>query len=572
MRVPQFFRMSLPTPDPMTEDSLVPDGPSFGDILSEFEQQQSAAPEGGRSSLDGTVLSVSADGIFVDVGRKQDGILDPAPFLNEDGTFSIAPGAKVQVVITGTNEQGQLKLTTLKVEQPRDWSALEAAFAEKKTVIGRVVEVIKGGLRVDIGVRAFMPASRSGVREVPELEKLVGQEIECRITKLDTSKEDVVVDRRVILEEREREAKQAAFDRLQEGEALTGIVRNMTDFGAFVDVGGVDGLLHVADISWTRIGKPSDVLKQGDQIPVKILKINRETRKISLGMKQLQPEPWTLAAEKFQAGDRVKGAVARLTDFGAFVELMPGVEGLIHVSEMSWTKRNPRPSDILKPGEVVEAVVLGVSPGEKRISLGLKQALGDPWDEVPNKYAKGSIIEAPVTSIQKFGAFVQLEEGIDGMIHVADITNEKRIETPKDILSVGQVVRCQVLEVDREKRRIRLGMRQLEPTKADLWMAEHQVGETVTGRVAEVRDGRAQVDLAEGVSGIVRFVTESKQSAGSVNAQKADVSSAAALLAAKFKQGVGAPETGPKIRVNETRSFRIAAMDAEKKRIDLELA
>ena len=563
--------MSLPTPDPLAEDTLVPDGPSFGDILSEFEQQQTAAAEGGRAALDGTVLSVSADGIFVDIGRKQDGILDPGPFRHPDGTFTLAPGAKVQVMITGTNEQGQYLLTTLQVEQPKDWSALQAAFAEKKTIIGRVMEVIKGGLRVDIGVRAFMPASRSGVREVPELEKLVGQEVECRITKLDIDKEDVVVDRRVVLEEREREAKQAAFDRLQEGDAVMGTVRNMTDFGAFVDVGGVDGLLHVADISWTRIGKPADILKPGDQIQVKILKINRETRKIALGMKQLLPEPWTLAAERFAPGDRVKGTVVRLTDFGAFVELMPGVEGLIHVSEMSWTKKNPRPSDILKTGEMVEAVVLGVNAAEKRISLGLKQALGDPWEQIPAKYPKGSIVEGPVTAIQKFGAFVQLEEGIDGMIHVADITNERRIETPKEVLTLGQVVRCQVLEVDREKRRIRLGMRQLEPTRADLWMAEHRVGEMVTGRVAELRENRAHVELAEGVTGVVLLASESRRQPASKNAQKADVSSAAALLAAKFKQGTGAPETTPKLRVNETRSFKIAAMDPEKKRIDLEL-
>lgn len=555
----------------MTEETPVSDGPSFADILSEFEQQSHQAPGG---PIEGTVLSVSDEGAVVDIGRKSDGLLDPAQFRNLDGTYRLEPGAKVLVTITGTNEQGQLTLTTHRVETPTDWAGLQAAYEEKKTITGRVVESVKGGLRVDIGVRAFMPASRSGVREVAELETLVGQEIECRITKLDPEKEDVVVDRRVILEEREREARQRAFDAVQEGAEVTGRVRNLTDFGAFVDIGGVDGLLHVADISWTRIGKPADVLKAGDEIRVKVLKVNRETRKISLGLKQLQPEPWTLAEGKFAVGQRVRGTVARTTDFGAFVELMPGVEGLIHMSEMSWTKKNPRPSDIVKPGEVVEAVVLQVNTAERKIALGLKQALGDPWDEVPVKYKPGTVVEAPVVSIQKFGVFVQLAEGVEGMIHVGDITGEKRIENPKEVLTLGQTVRCVVTEVDRERRRLRLSMKQLEPTKADLWLAEHKEGDTVTGRVVEVRDNRVQVELGEGVTGICRLAAPEKAGpGGGGNSQKADVASAAALLAAKFKQGA-APQkdTGPKIRPGETRRFSISQIDPEKKRIDLTLA
>ncbi len=563
--------MNSPISDPVTDETSHSEGPSFADILSEFEQQ-SKTPKG--EAIEGTVLSVTDEGIFVDIGRKTDGVLDPAAFKNPEGGFTVEPGAKITVNITGTNDQGQLTLSTVKVHQPKDWSGLQAAFDEKQTVTGRVLEVIKGGLRVDVGVRAFMPASRSGVREVPELEQLVGKDIECRITKLDTEKEDVVVDRRVILEEQERENKQKAIDALTEGQVLTGTVRNLTDFGAFVDVGGVDGLLHVADISWTRIGKPADVLKVGDRTEVKILRINRETKKISLGLKQLQPEPWTLAAGKFSAGDRVKGTVARLTDFGAFVELIPGVEGLIHVSEMSWTKRNPRPSDILKPGEVVEAVVLSVAPADKKIALGLKQALGDPWDEVPEKFKSGTIIEAAsVISIQKFGAFVQLSEGIEGMIHVADITNEKRIDNPKDVLSVGQVVRCVVTEVDRERRRIRLGMKQLEPTKTDEWMAAHQVGETVTGLITDVREGRLNVELGEGVNGVCKVASENRGSRNApANKERADVASAVALLSARFKEGAATPESGPKFRPGETRKFNITALDLQKKRIDLELA
>ncbi len=564
--------MNSPTPDPMTEETPVSEGPSFADILSEFEQQSHAAPGG---PIEGTVLSVADDGVVVDIGRKLDGVLDPAKLKNPEGVFTVQPGAKVMVSIAGgTDEKGRLILSTHAVAQPKDWTGLQSAFDEKKTITGRVLEVIKGGLRVDVGVRAFMPASRSGVREVSDLESLVGQEIECRITKLDTDKEDVVVDRRVVTEEQEREARQKAFEVVAEGQEVMGKVRNLTDFGAFVDIGGVDGLLHVADISWTRIGKPSDVLKTGDEVKVKVLKVNRETKKISLGMKQLQPEPWSLAEGKFAQGDRVRGTVARTTDFGAFIELLPGVEGLIHVSEMSWTKRNPRPADLLKPGEVVEAVVLSSNPAEKKISLGLKQALGDPWDEVPEKFKPGTVIEAAsVISIQKFGAFVQLAEGVEGMIHVGDITGEKRIETPKDLISVGQTVRCVVTEVDREKRRLRLSMKQLEPTKTDVWISEHKVGDTVTGRVQDVRDTRLTVELGEGVTGVCRMAAEEKASGGgAVNARKADVSSAAALLAAKFKQGVGAPETAPKIRTGETRKFTIASIDPQKRRIDLELA
>lgn len=559
----------LSGPD-LTEGMPVSDEPSFGDILSDFEREQSKPAESGV--LEGTVLSVTDEGVFVDIGRKNDGVLDAAAFRDGEGNFTIAPGARVLVSITGTNEQGQFTLSTHKVEVPKDWSGLQAAFDQKKTITGKVMEVIKGGLRVDIGVRAFMPASRSGVPRVEDLGNLVGQDIECRITKLDTEKEDVVVDRRVVVEEFAAAARQKVFDAISEGAVLAGTVRNLTDFGAFVDVGGVDGLLHVADISWTRIAKPADVLKPGDQVQVQVLKINRDTRKISLGMKQLQPEPWALAAEQFQTGQRVTGTVARTTDFGAFVELIPGVEGLIHVSEMSWTKKNPRPSDILKPGEAVEVVVLNVNAAEKRIGLGLKQALGDPWDEVPARFAVGTVLESvPVVSIQKFGAFVQLADGIEGMIHVGDITHEKRIENPRDVLAMGQNVRCVVTEVDRDKKRIRLSMKQLEPTKADLWIGEHQVGDMVTGRVADVRDGRVQVELGEGVTGIYRLESQAKSGAASSNAQRADITSAAALLAAKFKSGAGAPETGPKFRIGETRKFKITALDAQKKRIDLEI-
>src|SRR5579862_6574896 len=303
---------------------------SFGDILSQFEQSHHARGE----TVEGTIVSVSPDGAFVDIGRKMDGVLPPDPKIQ------LKPGMKVLVSIRGRDGEGNYLLSTIKVEVPRDWSGLEAAFAEKRTIGGTVLEVVKGGLRVDVGVRAFMPASRSGAKDQAELEKLVGQQIECRITKLDTAEEDVVVDRRVVVEEQERAAKREAFGKLQEGSVVTGTVRTLTDFGAFVDLGGIDGLLHVTDMAYARNVKPSDVVKPGDQIEVKILKINAETRKIALGLKQLTPDPWSLVADKYPQGSRVQGKVSRVTDFGAFVELQPGIEGLIHVTEMSWTRKN----------------------------------------------------------------------------------------------------------------------------------------------------------------------------------------------------------------------------------------
>jgi small subunit ribosomal protein S1 len=532
---------------------------SFGDILTEFEQSHHANGEG----VQGTVVSVTPDGVFVDIGRKMDGVLPP------DRAADLKPGTKVLVSIRGRDDQGNYLLSTIKVETPRDWSGLEAAFAEKRTIGGTVLEVVKGGLRVDVGVRAFMPASRSGVRELADLEKLVGQQIECRITKLDAAEEDIVVDRRVVLEELERQARQEAFQRLAEGSVVKGTVRSLTDFGAFVDLGGVDGLLHVSDMSYARGIKPADVVKPGDEIEVKILKINPETRKISLGLKQLSPDPWTLAVSKYEQGSRVKGKVSRVLDFGAFVELEPGIEGLIHVTEMSWSKKNVRAVDVLKPGEVVEVVVLNVNPTEKRIALGLKQALGDPWEDALKKYPVGAAVEGPVTSLAKFGAFVDLGDGVEGMIHIGDITSEKRLNHPNEVLKQGQTVKAVVLEADKERRRFRLGMKQLEPTSIDEYLAEHKAGEVVSGRVVDVSANRIKVELGEGVMAFAPVPEQRKEAAA--GAQKADLSALSAMLAQKWKSGGGSAESGESVRAGQVRSFKIVQIDPEKKRVELQL-
>ena len=532
---------------------------SFGEILSEFEQAHHT--EGQR--VEGTVVSVTPELVFIDIGRKMDGVLprDPAQEWKT--------GAKLLVSIRGRDEQGNYLLSTVRVETPRDWSGLEAAYANKRTIAGTVLEVVKGGLRVDVGVRAFMPASRSGIRELAEMEKLVGQEIECRITKLDTATEDVVVDRRVVLEERERAAREEAFARIEEGAFVRGTVRSLTDFGAFVDLGGVDGLLHVSDMSYSRALKPGDVVSVGESIEVKVLKINREARKIALGLKQLNPDPWTAAAEKYSQGARVKGKVARVADFGAFVELEPGVEGLIHVSEMSWSKKNVKPADILKTGEVVEVVVLGVNAADRRIALGLKQTLGDPWEDVLRKYPVGAVVEAPVTSLAKFGAFVDLGDGIEGMIHIGDISREKRLNHPNEALKVGEKVRAQVLEIDRERRRLRLGIKQLEPTSIDEYIGEHQTGEVVSGRLADVSAGRAKVELGEGVFAQCKLPEPRQEDAASTSGT--DLSTLTAMLQQKWKSGGGNVAVSDSPRVGQIRSFRILSLDPGQKKIELEL-
>ena len=444
---------------------------SFGDILSQYEQSHKHKPDEGGKGLEGTVIAISGESVFLDIGYKIEGIIPVAEF--QAAGEPVKPGDKMPVSIKGRDPEGYYELSRIKVERPKDWSSLEKAFADKAAIAGTISAVVKGGVSVDIGVRAFMPASRSGAKDAAEMEKLIGQEIRCRIIKLDVADEDVVVDRRAVLEDDERATKERRYTEIKEGEIMQATVRSLTDFGAFVDIGGVDALLHVADISWSRINKPADALTAGQQVQVKVLKVDAAKRRISVGMKQLLPHPWELVNEKYKVGDRVQGTVTRVAEFGAFVELDKGVEGLIHVSEMSWSKKMKKASEIVKPGEQVDVVILGVNQGDRRISLGLKQALGDPWAGIQEKFPPGSVVEGPVVSMTNFGAFVQLAEGVEGMIHVGDISAEKRLNHPQDALKQGQIVKAQVLEIDSEKRRLRLGMKQLVPTSLDEYIAEH---------------------------------------------------------------------------------------------------
>ncbi|MGC9945592.1 MAG: 30S ribosomal protein S1 [Bryobacteraceae bacterium] len=551
-------------------------GENFADILSQYEQSHTHKPEAGGQGLTGTVVAVSPEQVFIDIGQKIEGVMPLDAFKDPSGKAAVQVGDHFPVSIKGRNEEGYYELSKVRVERPKDWTSLEAAFNEKRSIAGVVSGVVKGGLSVDVGVRAFMPASRSGAKDVPEMEKLVGQEITCRIIKLDVADEDVVVDRRVVLEEQEALAREKVFTDLQEGAVMHGTVRSLMDYGAFVDIGGIDGLLHVADISWGHVNKPADALAVGQEVDVKILKVDPAKRRVGLGLKQLLPHPWEQVGDKYKTGDRVRGAVTRVTDFGAFVELEPGVEGLIHLSEMSWSKKARKPSDVLKPGDAVEAVVLHVSPGERRISLGLKQALGDPWADAQQKYPVGGVIEGPVVTLTKFGAFVQIAEGVEGMIHVGDITAEKRINHPQDVLRAGQTVRAQILEVDTERRRIRLGMKQLQPTSIDEYIADHKAGDVVTGRIADISGGRAKVELGEGITVPCKVDGAEAGPAEQQAAQSgADVNSLSSMLSAKWKGATGSGARGGKreaARAGQIRSFRIVKLDAAAKKIEIELA
>lgn len=559
---------------------------SFADVLKAYESTHThrAEVQTGAKQLEGTVISLSTEQVFLDVGYKMEGVLPRSSFPNN--AEGVKAGDRVPVSITGRTEDGYYQLSRHRVAQPRDWSALEAAFAEKAAVAGTVTAVIKGGLSVDVGIRAFMPASRSGARDAAEMEALVGQQIQCRITKLDVADEDVVVDRRIVLEEQARAKLEDRRSALREGEAVTGTVRTLMPYGAFVDIGGVDGLLHVSDISWSRVAKPEDALSVGEKIQVRILKIDPASGKISLGLKQLQPEPWETAPARYQTGARVTGTVTRLTDFGAFIELEPGVEGMIHISEMSWAKKVRHPSDLLKAGDRVDAVVLSIKAEERRIALGLKQTLADPWVEAQRRFPVGAQVEGPVTKLMNFGAFVEVAEGVEGLVHISEIVPDRRLNHPSDVLRAGQRVRAMVLGIDPEKRQMKLSIKQALPTSLDDFLAEHKVGDTVSGRVVEVAGYGVAVELGEGIRGTCRagagrtgespaaqFASPETKPTAKADLSKPDLSSLTSMLQARWKGNAPAAAKEPEpLAEGQVRSFKITKLDAKAKTIEVELA
>ena len=491
-----------PDADPAMPDEA-PDEPAFSDLLAEFEHGQDKPAASAGGVLTGEVVTVREDGFFVDISRKSEAFLPLDAASDVDGNAELGIGDSVEVRITGRSPDGYLTLSRVIAERPKNWEQFEMAFENGSAIAGKVTEVIKGGLSVDIGVRAFLPASRSGVRETAELEKLVGQEIRCRISQLDVEDENVIVDRRVLLEEEREQKKQERIAALRPEMVVQGTVREIRDFGAFIDLGGVDALLHVSDLAWAKVKDVSSVLSVGDSLQVKVLKIEEGGKRISAGLKQLSPDPWTLIAEKLSVGDRIKGPVTKLMDFGAFVELEPGVEGLVHVSEMSWARRVQHPKDLVSVGDIVDVVVLEIKAAQRRIGLGIKQTLGDPWEKALEKFPVGKVLEGTVRNIAAFGAFVEISEGIEGLVHVSDFVEDRRINHPSEVVKAGEKVQVAVIEIDAVKRRLKLSMKNAGPNDQDLFIEEYKPGDTVTGRVSRIKKDKAVIDLGGGVEAVL---------------------------------------------------------------------
>jgi small subunit ribosomal protein S1 len=452
----------------------------------------------------GTVLKVTPSEVIVDVGYKSEGIIAIDEFVDETGQISVQPGDIVDVLLERTEDrEGYVVLSREKAEKMKIWDDVEKAYAEKKVVIGRVIERIKGGLAVDIGVRAFLPGSQIDVRPVRNLDALRGQELRMRVIKVNKKRGNIVLSRKVLLEEENAEKKKHTLDTLAEGKVLRGIVKNITDYGAFIDLGGIDGLLHITDMSWGRVSHPSELFKVNDEIDVIVLKYDPATERVSLGHKQLMSDPWSNVIERYPVGARMSGKVVSLTDYGAFVELEPGVEGLIHVSEMSWSKRVKHPSKILNVADTVEAMVLGVDPGARRISLGLKQVESNPWHELSEKYPIGTTITGKVRNLTEFGAFVEVEEGIDGLIHISDMSWSKRLKHPSEVLKKGDSVEAMVLNIDAENQRLSLGLKQLQTDVWDEFFSHHHVADVVEGKIVRLTNFGAFVELAEGIEGLI---------------------------------------------------------------------
>ena len=452
----------------------------------------------------GKVLQVSDSEVVVDVGYKSEGMINVNEFRNEKGEVTVQAGDTVDVLLEKAEDKnGYLVLSREKAEKMKVWDVIEEAYQNKTIVKGRVIERIKGGLAVDIGVRAFLPGSQVDVRPVRNLDSMRGQDLEMRVIKVNKKRGNIVLSRKVVLEEHLTERKSETLEALEEGRVFRGVVKNLTDYGAFIDLGGIDGLLHITDMSFGRIQHPSELFNVGDQTEVVVLKFDRETERVSLGYKQLAPDPWESAQESFPIGTRVKGKVVSLTDYGAFIELKPGVEGLIHVSEMSWSKRVKHPSKVLNVGDEIEAMVLQVDAGERRISLGLKQVEPNPWQQLADKYETGARIEGTVRNLTDFGAFVEVEEGIDGLIHISDMSWSKRIAHPSEVLKKGDTVDAVVLSIDAENQRLSLGLKQLGEDVWEEFFNRQQEGDIVDGKVVRLTNFGAFVEIEEGIEGLL---------------------------------------------------------------------
>lgn len=494
---------------PSQLEGVVPEGPGepSKEALETGDMQMTGMEnlpdvETGRV-IQGTVLKITESEVLVDIGQKSEGVIARSEFLGPDGELTVKAGDQIEVQIESFDEaDGAITVSRRKAAHRKVWETLEKAFEQQSNVQGKVVERTKGGLIVDVGVRAFLPGSQADTRQLRNLESLLGQEITCKIIKLNRGRDNLVVSRKAALEEELNRKRGELLEKLQEGAVLAGRIKNITDYGAFVDLGGMDGLLHVTDMTWGRVAHASEVVHVGQELDVKVLKYDPEKGRISLGVKQLQPDPWDRVSENYHPGQRLQGRVVSLTDYGAFVEVEPGVEGLIHVSEMAWGKRMKHPSKILNVNDRVDVVVLEIHPAQRRISLSLKQTLADPWTTVQDRYAVDMTVEGRVRNLTDFGAFVELEDGIDGLIHVSDLSWNRNVRHPSEALKKGQKVTGIILNLDPVNHRISLGMKQLQPDIWQQFFEKVHVDDVLRGKVMRLAPFGAFVELEEGIEGL----------------------------------------------------------------------
>ncbi|MGA2166861.1 MAG: 30S ribosomal protein S1 [Terracidiphilus sp.] len=478
----------------------------FSAALAAFEREQAAEAAAveayGDKIVSGTVIKQTEKHLVIDVGLKSEGLVPLEQVLDHTGAVKFHPGDVIDVVIEREEPEGGYLASFEKAQRLRVWDVIEKAANDKTPVKGTVVSRVKGGLTVDIGLKAFLPGSQLEIRPVRNLDGYLGQQIEVRVIKLNKKRGNVVVSRKEILEEEQTAKRSATLEQLGEGAVMTGTVKNLTDYGAFVDLGGIDGLLHITDMSWGRLTHPRDLVNVGDEIQVKVLKFDKDKQRVSLGFKQLTPDPWLDASERYPVGARVKGRVLSVTDYGAFVELEQGIEGLVHLSEMTWSKRLKHPSKLVKPGDEVETVVLSVNPADRRISLGMKQLLDNPWENLTERYPAGTVVEGRVRNLTDFGAFIEIEDGIDGLVHVSNLSWTKRVKHPSEVVKKGEKVKAVVLGVEPQNRRLSLGIKQLQPDVWESFFAAHRVGDVVHGKVLRTAQFGAFVEIAEGVEGL----------------------------------------------------------------------
>jgi small subunit ribosomal protein S1 len=471
-----------------------------------LEDYSHLAPPSRHEVLEGRVLKISGGDVYIDVGSKSDGIAPLSQFMDAQGALTIRAGDVVDVMIeSGHTSEGYVVLSHERAARLKVWDNLENALQQQLTISGLVLGRVKGGLSVDVGVRAFMPGSQVDVRPVRNLEQFTGQNIPVKVVKLNRKRGNAVVSRKLAVLEEVEARKSVTLESLHVGAVVTGTVKNLTEYGAFIDLGGIDGLLHVTDISYGRVTHPAEVLHLGDEITVQVLKYDPASERVSLGVKQLMPDPWDGVVERFPVNTRVVGRVVSVTDYGAFIEIESGVEGLIHISEMTWSRRMKHPSKVVHPGDEVETVVLEVNTKDRRISLGLKQLEPNPWTTVEQRYSVGSVVEGRVRNMTEFGAFIEIEEGIDGLVHISDLSWVKRVKHPSEVLRKGSIVQAVILAIDANHKRLSLGVKQLQPDAWETFFQQHHVNDTVRGKVLRLAGFGAFVEIAEGVEGLCHF-------------------------------------------------------------------